>query len=97
MLIEPVVEWAQYDTVYTERYMNLPSVNPDGYKHAAVRNVTAFGEVDLALAHGSADDNVHPIHMATLLDRLTQSGVGGYQYRQYTDSSVSHSSGVIFS
>ncbi len=28
----PVVSWKYYDTGYTERYMDLPALNPDGYQ-----------------------------------------------------------------
>ena len=27
----PVTDWHNYDSIYTERYMGLPSNNPDGY------------------------------------------------------------------
>ena len=30
----PVVDWRDYDTHYTERYMDLPGNNPDGYDAA---------------------------------------------------------------
>lgn len=32
----PVVSWGLYDTGYTERYMDLPSVNRDGYRAGSV-------------------------------------------------------------
>eukprot|EP00794_Sanderia_malayensis_P019404 gene19404-21327_t len=32
----PVISWELYDTGYTERYMNLPESNPDGYKKGSV-------------------------------------------------------------
>ena len=31
-----VTDWQLYDSVYTERYMDLPSENPEGYKAGAV-------------------------------------------------------------
>ena len=27
----PVTDWRNYDSIYTERYMNTPQENPDGY------------------------------------------------------------------
>ena len=30
-----VTDWQLYDSVYTERYMDLPSENPEGYKAGA--------------------------------------------------------------
>ncbi|CAL4067200.1 unnamed protein product, partial [Meganyctiphanes norvegica] len=32
----PVVTWNLYDTGYTERYMDLPNVNPEGYRTGSV-------------------------------------------------------------
>ena len=32
----PVTDWLDYDTHYTERYMDLPSANPEGYRKASV-------------------------------------------------------------
>lgn len=32
----PVVSWGLYDTGYTERYMDLPTVNPEGYRNGSV-------------------------------------------------------------
>ena len=32
----PVVTWMNYDTGYTERYMDLPDINPEGYKSGSV-------------------------------------------------------------
>ena len=55
----PVTDWHNYDTIYTERYMGLPSNNPDGYKSSSV--LTAAGNLHgrLLLLHGTTDDNVH--------------------------------------
>lgn len=55
----PVTDWALYDTHYTERYMNLPAANVDGYREASV--FTHIGGIQpdaLLLIHGMADDNV---------------------------------------
>lgn len=32
----PVTNWNLYDTGYTERYMDLPEHNPEGYKEGSV-------------------------------------------------------------
>ena len=32
----PVVSWQYYDTGYTERYMDLPSINVDGYRQGSI-------------------------------------------------------------
>ena len=54
-----VSDWSLYDSVYTERYMDLPSANPDGYKKSAPVNSAANLGGKLLLIHGLADDNVH--------------------------------------
>ncbi len=55
----PVTDWALYDTHYTERYMDLPTANVDGYREASVFTHVANIEPNaLLLIHGMADDNV---------------------------------------
>ncbi|EIW65869.1 hypothetical protein TREMEDRAFT_46096 [Tremella mesenterica DSM 1558] len=89
MAVAPVTDWMYYDSIYTERYMSTPEQNPEGYHSSAVNNMTAFGKVDFLLAHGSGDDNVHFMNSATLLDKLTQSGINGWRFRMFTDSNHS--------
>jgi dipeptidyl aminopeptidase/acylaminoacyl peptidase len=45
------------DSVYTERYMLTPQLNPDGYEKSAVRNMTGFNHTQYLLVHGTGDDN----------------------------------------
>lgn len=40
------------DSIYTERYMGLPDLNPGGYVNASIANVTGWDNVDYLLAHG---------------------------------------------
>lgn len=55
----PVTDWALYDTHYTERYMNLPAANADGYREGSVfTHVAGIKPNALLLIHGMADDNV---------------------------------------
>jgi len=55
----PVTDWALYDTHYTERYMDLPAANVDGYREASVfTHVSGIKPNALLLIHGMADDNV---------------------------------------
>ena len=59
--VAPVTDWRQYDTIYTERYMSQPGLNPDGY-HAGSPLTYAANLQDhqrLLLVHGDFDDNVH--------------------------------------
>ncbi|KAJ7074230.1 dipeptidyl aminopeptidase [Mycena amicta] len=86
MSVAPVTSWKLYDSIYTERYMNLPALNPGGYINASISNVTAFQKVDFLLAHGSADDNVHFANSAHLLDMFTKAQVRNFRFRMFTDS-----------
>jgi dipeptidyl-peptidase-4 len=54
----PVTDWALYDSHYTERYMDLPDANPDGYRESTVFARLAGLRAPLLLVHGMADDNV---------------------------------------
>jgi len=55
----PVVDWQDYDTYYTERYMGLPSENPEGYRKSSVLSYAAELKRPLLLVHGVTDDNVY--------------------------------------
>lgn len=55
----PVTDWALYDSHYTERYMDLPAANVDGYREASVfTHLDGIRPDALLLIHGMADDNV---------------------------------------
>jgi dipeptidyl-peptidase 4 len=70
----PVVDWALYDTHYTERYMDHPARNPDGYRHANVLTHVDGLRSKLLLIHGMADDNVLFTHSTQLMSALQQRG-----------------------
>ncbi|KAK2467357.1 hypothetical protein APHAL10511_000592 [Amanita phalloides] len=86
MAVAPVTSWLLYDSIYTERYMNLPEENAGGYANASIRNVTGFMNVDYLLMHGSGDDNVHFANSAHLLDMLTTGGVRRFRFRLFPDN-----------
>ncbi|KAG5652731.1 hypothetical protein H0H81_003930 [Sphagnurus paluster] len=95
MAVAPVTSWQLYglivgilDSIYTERYMNTPQLNPGGYVNASISNVTAFGAVDYLLAHGSGDDNVHFANSAHLLDMFTKAQIRNFRFRMFTDRCV---------
>ena len=70
----PVTSWDGYDTHYTERYMGLPSENPNGYRESAVFDHIPNMRGRLLLVHGLIDENVHFRHTARLINRLIASG-----------------------
>jgi len=55
----PVVDWQDYDTFYTERYMGLPDKNAEGYRKSNVLTYAANLKRPLLIVHGVTDDNVH--------------------------------------
>jgi dipeptidyl aminopeptidase/acylaminoacyl peptidase len=55
----PVTDWHNYDSIYTERYMNTPQENPKGYEGTSVVKAAPNLHGKLLLAHGIMDDNVH--------------------------------------
>ncbi|XP_046397850.1 dipeptidyl peptidase 9 isoform X2 [Ischnura elegans] len=73
----PVTSWHLYDTGYTERYMDLPSLNPDGYKEGSVlTHAHMFPEEAnrLLVIHGLMDENVHFVHTSELIGALVRAG-----------------------
>ncbi len=73
----PVTDWGLYDTFYTERYMDTPQDNAEGYEKSSV-----FYHLDqlktelpnLMLIHGMADDNVTFDNTTRLMAELQQRG-----------------------
>ncbi|KAL9939987.1 hypothetical protein V8E36_000692 [Tilletia maclaganii] len=96
MAVAPVTKWEFYDTIYTERYMKTPALNPDGYEKSAVHVSDGFQHADFFLASGSADDNVHPTNIYHLLDSLTAAKIRRYEFRHFTDSDHSISTRGAF-
>ena len=56
--VAPVIDWALYDTHYTERYLGMPADNESGYEKSSVFPYLQNLKGDLLLIHGMADDNV---------------------------------------
>ncbi len=82
-----VYDWALYDSHYTERYMDTPQNNAEGYEVSRVLNYadgypTVYQSsseqnpepVMLKLTHGTGDDNVHHQNTLQLLDVLHRKG-----------------------
>ncbi len=73
--VAPVTSWYNYDTIYTERYMSLPDLNPDGYFQSAPLNFAGGIQEKLLLVHGTADDNVHLQNSMQMVDALVRENV----------------------
>jgi dipeptidyl-peptidase-4 len=57
LITAPVTDWRFYDSMYTERYMRTPSLNPGGYKVSRVSDPTGFSTVPggFAIMHGMSN------------------------------------------
>ncbi len=53
-----VIDWKYYEIMYTERYMDTPQTNPDGYEKANLLNYVQNLNGKLLLVHGTSDDTV---------------------------------------
>ncbi|XP_061402753.1 venom dipeptidyl peptidase 4 [Musca vetustissima] len=63
--VAPVTSWLYYDTIYTERFMGLPTVEDNlkkYYETSVLENLDNFRNHSYMLVHGSGDDNVHIQH-----------------------------------
>merc|ERR1712137_499710 len=62
MSVAPVTSWLYYDTIYTERYMSLPTAedNELAYNNSDINLLAEnMRNKRFYLLHGTADDNVH--------------------------------------
>lgn len=73
--VAPVTNWRQYDSIYTERYLGMPSENADGYRKFSVVDSAANLKGDLLLVHGTGDDNVHFANTVQLVQALEDAGI----------------------
>lgn len=72
--IAPVTDWRFYDTIYAERYMLTPEMNPEGYKESAPLNYTRSLHCPLLIMYGTMDDNVHPANTLNYVSKLQSEG-----------------------
>lgn len=70
----PVTDPRFYDTCYTERYMETPATNPEGYAEASVLGRADALRGKLLIIHGLLDENVHFRHTARFLRDLVEAG-----------------------
>jgi dipeptidyl-peptidase-4 len=70
----PVVDWLDYDTHYTERYLGIPPGDEAAYKEGSLLTYAADLRRPLLLLHGTADDNVYFRHSLRLVDALFRAG-----------------------
>jgi dipeptidyl-peptidase-4 len=70
----PVVDWRDYDTAYTERYLGLPDQDRAAYDRSSLLTWAPRLQRPLLLVHGTADDNVYFFHSLKLSEALLRAG-----------------------
>lgn len=72
----PVVDWSLYEIMYTERYMDKPQENPEGYKESDMTGyVSNLKGKNMMLIHGTGDDVVLWQHSLSYLKKCVDENV----------------------
>jgi dipeptidyl-peptidase-4 len=77
-----VTDYRLYDDIYTERYMDTPQDNPDGYKDGSALTFSKDLKGKLYMTHGDMDDNVHMQNTIYLISKLEDAGKS-FQFMLY--------------
>lgn len=80
--VAPVTDFRLYDSIYTERYLGLPSENPKVYDEDAVINSAKNMHGHIAIFHGTGDDNVHFANTIQFIQKLIDAGIP-YDYNVF--------------
>jgi dipeptidyl-peptidase 4 len=72
--VSPVTNWRYYDTVYTERYLQTPQQNAEGYDENSPLTYADKLEGKFLLIHGTGDDNVHFQNTVVFQNALIHAG-----------------------
>jgi len=70
----PVTNWRNYDTIYTERYLGLPSENAEGYRASSAAEYANKLKAKLLIVHNIEDDNVLFQNTLQVAEALEQAG-----------------------
>jgi dipeptidyl-peptidase-4 len=71
----PVMDWKMYEVMYTERYMDTPGENPEGYENANLLSKVKNLKGKLMLIHGTSDDVVVWQQSVDFLKKAVDEGV----------------------
>jgi dipeptidyl-peptidase-4 len=69
-----VMDWRNYDNIYTGRYMNLLDANLEGYELTSVMKYAENLEGKFMIYYGTSDNNVHPSNSLQLIQALQKAG-----------------------
>lgn len=77
LAVAPLATRFLYDSIHTERYMDVPDNNVDGYEKCSILNTNLdnFKRATYSIIHGTADDNVHFQNSALITKALIDAGV----------------------
>ena len=70
--VAPVTNWRFYDSIYTERYLKLPSENAQGYDENSPVTFADRMKGNYLLVHGTGDDNVHFQNAISMVNALVK-------------------------
>jgi len=80
--VAPVTDFRNYDSIYTERYLGLPTENADAYRAASVQETAKNLKGRLLLVHGTGDDNVHFENSIQYIQKLIDANIA-YDFQPY--------------
>ncbi len=71
----PVTNWNYYEVMYTERYMDTPQENPDGYAATNLTEQISKLKGKLLLIHGLQDNTVVQQHSIELVKKAVDNNI----------------------
>jgi dipeptidyl-peptidase-4 len=71
----PVIDWSKYEVMYTERYMDTPQENKQGYDESNLLNYVTNLKGKLLMIHGTDDDVVVWQHSLLFVKSCIDKGV----------------------
>ncbi len=71
----PVMDWKMYEVMYTERYMDTPDENPEGYENANLLDKVKNLKGRLLLIHGAQDNVVVWQHSLDFIKKSVDEGI----------------------
>ena len=86
--VAPVTTWRYYDNIYTERFLQRPKDNPDGYDNNSPLNYADRLKGNYLLVHGTGDDNVHFQNALDMVTALEKAGKQ-FEFRVYPNKNHS--------
>lgn len=73
--VAPVSDWRLYNSVFSERYMQMPNDNDAGYDESSLLNEAQLLKGRFLLVHGTGDENVHLQHSIALSQAIISSQI----------------------